>query len=110
MKALGFELSTRGLVQVSMNLVNYGETGMHQAYDAVRREADKLGVEIVSTEIVGLVPENALDKDAEYFQKVGKFHGGQDSGIAHADVRRFVESHLETELPAPLLRPGGRKT
>jgi glutamate formiminotransferase len=73
LKALGFELSTRGLVQVSMNLVNYGETGMQQAYDAVRREADKLQVEIVSTEIVGLVPENALDKDAEYFQKLENF-------------------------------------
>ena len=73
LKALGFELSTRGLVQVSMNLVNYGETGMHQAYDAVRLEADKLGVEIASTEIVGLVPENALDKDAEYFQKLENF-------------------------------------
>ncbi|MDQ3665772.1 MAG: glutamate formimidoyltransferase [Acidobacteriota bacterium] len=73
LKALGFELSTRGLVQVSMNLVNYGETGMHQAYDAVRREAGKLGVEIVSTEIVGLVPENALDRDAEYYQKLENF-------------------------------------
>ncbi len=73
LKALGFELSTRGLVQVSMNLVNYGVTGMHQAYDAVRREAGKLGVEIVSTEIVGLVPENALDKGAEYFQKLENF-------------------------------------
>ncbi len=73
LKALGFDLSTRGLVQVSMNLVNYGETGMHQAYDAVRREADKLGVEISSTEIVGLVPENALDKYAEYFQKLENF-------------------------------------
>jgi len=73
LKALGFELRTRGLVQVSMNLVNYGETGMHQAYDAVRREADKLGVEIVSTEIVGLVPENALDTTAEYFQKLENF-------------------------------------
>jgi glutamate formiminotransferase len=73
LKALGLELSTRGLVQVSMNLVNYGETGMHQAYDAVRREAERLGVDIASTEIVGLVPENALDKDAEYFQKLENF-------------------------------------
>jgi glutamate formiminotransferase len=73
LKALGFELSTRGLVQVSMNLVNYGETGMHQAYDVVRREAEKLGVEIVNTEIVGLVPEDALDKDAEYFRKLENF-------------------------------------
>jgi glutamate formiminotransferase len=73
LKALGFELGTRGLVQVSMNLVNYGETGMRQAYDAVRSEADKLGVEIASTEIVGLVPENALDKSAEYFERLENF-------------------------------------
>jgi glutamate formiminotransferase len=46
---------------------------MHQAYEAVRREADKLAVEIVSTEIVGLVPENALDTKAEYFQKLENF-------------------------------------
>lgn len=72
-KALGFELSTRGLVQVSMNLVNYETTGMAQAYNAVRDEAGRLGVEIVSTEIVGLVPESALDQDAEYFEKLENF-------------------------------------
>jgi glutamate formiminotransferase len=72
-KALGFELSTRGLVQVSMNLVNYEATGMTQTYNAVRDEARRVGVEIVSTEIVGLVPEKALDRDAEYFQKLENF-------------------------------------
>jgi glutamate formiminotransferase len=72
-KALGFELSTRGLVQVSMNIVNYEVTGLTQAYDAVSREAERAGVEIVSTEIVGLVPERALDKSAEYFQKLENF-------------------------------------
>lgn len=72
-KALGFRLSTRGLVQVSMNLVNYETTGMALAYNAVRHEADRLGVEISSTEIVGLVPEKALDREAEYFQKLENF-------------------------------------
>ncbi len=70
-KALGFELPTRGLVQVSMNLVNYEATGMFQAYDAVKDEAARMGVEVFSTEIVGLVPEKALDRDAEYFKKLG---------------------------------------
>ena len=69
-KALGFELSSRGLVQVSMNLVNYETTGMTQAYEAVRDEAKRLGVEVAGTEIVGLVPEKALDREAEYFQKL----------------------------------------
>jgi glutamate formiminotransferase len=69
-KALGFELSTRGMVQVSMNLVNYEATGMAQAYQAVRDEAARIGVEVFSTEIVGLVPKKALDRSAEYFKKL----------------------------------------
>ncbi|HEX3186001.1 MAG TPA: glutamate formimidoyltransferase, partial [Pyrinomonadaceae bacterium] len=59
LKALGFRLETRNLVQVSMNLVNYEVTGMGDAYAAIRRQADALGVEIESAEIVGLVPRNA---------------------------------------------------
>lgn len=66
-KALGFHLHTRGLVQVSMNLVNYEVTGMTAVYDAVRREAARSGIEIESTEIVGLVPRDALDPDAPFF-------------------------------------------
>ena len=73
LKALGFQLETRNLVQVSMNLVNYEVTGMGAAYEAIRREADALGVEIESTEIVGLVPGNALDREAEYFRKLQNF-------------------------------------
>ena len=72
-KALGFRLSTRNCVQVSMNLVNYEVTGMDAAYDAVAREAQLLGVEIDSAEIVGLVPRAALDQTAAYFNKLGDF-------------------------------------
>ena len=72
-KALGFRLHTRGLVQVSMNLVNYEVTGMTVAYEAVHREADALGVEIQGAEIVGLVPRDALDRDAAYFSKLEEF-------------------------------------
>jgi glutamate formiminotransferase len=72
-KALGFELRTRGLVQVSMNLVNYEVTGLHQAYEAVRAQAESFGVGVAGTEIVGLVPANALDKSAEYFRKLENF-------------------------------------
>jgi len=80
-KALGFELSTRGLVQVSMNIVNYEVTGVAQAYEAVRRETELAGVEIVSTELVGLIPEKALDRDAEYFQKLENF--SEDKILEH---------------------------
>ena len=73
LKALGFQLQTRSRAQVSMNLVNYKVTGMGDAYAAIRREAAALGVEIESTEIVGLVPRDALDRDAEYFSKLESF-------------------------------------
>ncbi len=60
-KALGFRLHTRGLVQVSMNLVNYEVTGMTAVYNAIQHESHVLGIEIDSTEIVGLVPQAAVD-------------------------------------------------
>ncbi len=75
-KALGFELLTRSLVQVSMNLVNYGVTGLTHTYSAVQREAEKFGVDIAATEIVGLVPQDALDRHAEYFAKLENFNEG----------------------------------
>ncbi|HEY6802203.1 MAG TPA: glutamate formimidoyltransferase [Pyrinomonadaceae bacterium] len=73
LKALGFQLHTRSLVQVSMNLVNYEVTGMTEAYMAVKSEAAKLGVGIHSVELVGLAPRNALDREAEYFAKLENF-------------------------------------
>jgi glutamate formiminotransferase/glutamate formiminotransferase/formiminotetrahydrofolate cyclodeaminase len=63
-KALGFRLHTRGLVQVSMNLVNYEVTGMTAVYNAIQRESALLGIEIESTEIVGLVPQAAVDQNS----------------------------------------------
>ena len=85
-KALGFRLQTRGLVQVSMNLINYEVTGMTAAYDAVQREADQLGVEIESAEIVGLIPQNALDRNAAYFTKLENF---SDSKILEHQIRKI---------------------
>lgn len=64
-KALGFRLHTRGLVQVSMNLINYEVTGMTTVYAAIQHEAARLGVEIEDTEIVGLVPQNAVDPTSD---------------------------------------------
>ena len=73
LKALGFQLHSRSLVQVSMNLVNYHVTGMAEAYNAVKVEAEKLDLEINSAEIVGLVPRDALNRDAAYFPKLENF-------------------------------------
>jgi glutamate formiminotransferase len=76
LKALGFRLESRGIVQVSMNLVDYEKTQLHQAFEAVRREAERFGVSIVGSEIVGLVPQAALDASAEYFLQIENFAPG----------------------------------
>jgi glutamate formiminotransferase len=72
-KALGFELQTRGLVQVSMNLVDYEQTTIARAFAAVHREAGRLGVTISGAEIVGLLPRAALDRSAAYFPLLENF-------------------------------------
>ena len=59
-KAIGIELSSRRLVQVSMNLTNYHETSIQNAFDAVQQAAEKFQVGIKESEIVGLVPQDAL--------------------------------------------------
>jgi len=59
-KALGLRLPDLGIVQVSMNLTNYEETPIDRAFEAVRREADRHGVTVLESEIVGLAPLAAL--------------------------------------------------
>ena len=61
-KALGMQLDN-GIVQVSMNLTNYKETSMATVFDAVAREAAVDGVRVLESEIVGLVPADALPSD-----------------------------------------------
>jgi glutamate formiminotransferase len=73
LKALGFELRERNLTQVSMNLVRFERTQLHHAFEAVRREAERFGVRVVGSEIVGLIPQAALDRSAEYFLQIENF-------------------------------------
>ena len=72
-KALGFEIRSRGRVQVSMNLVNYLQTPLHVAFEAVRREADARGVRILSTELIGLIPEDAMLSAATHYLQMEQF-------------------------------------
>jgi glutamate formiminotransferase len=59
-KAMGVTLADRNIVQVSMNLTNYEKTPILRVFDAVRREAERYGVSVLESEIVGLVPSAAL--------------------------------------------------
>jgi glutamate formiminotransferase len=57
---MGVTLGDRGIVQVSMNLTNYEKTPILRVFEAVRREAERYGVTVLESEIVGLVPSGAL--------------------------------------------------
>jgi glutamate formiminotransferase len=61
-KALGLELRSRGIVQVSMNLTDFERSPIPVVYDAIRRHADELQVPIVEAELIGFLPQAAYDQ------------------------------------------------
>jgi len=76
-RAKGFELADRGLVQVSMNMTDYRKTSLVQAFEAIRELATKEQVEIVESEIIGLVPLDAILVGATQYFKLARFHREQ---------------------------------
>ena len=72
-KALGFELKERGQVQVSMNLVNYEATPIFRVFEMVKREAERYGVAIAGSEIIGLVPQAALNACSDFYLQIENF-------------------------------------
>ena len=76
-RAKGFELADRGLVQVSMNMTDYRKTSLVQAFEAIRELATKEHVEIVESEIIGLVPLDAVLLGATQYFKLARFHREQ---------------------------------
>jgi glutamate formiminotransferase / 5-formyltetrahydrofolate cyclo-ligase len=76
-KAMGIPLEDRGIVQVSMNLTNYEKTPIFRVFEMVKREAARYGVNVLESEIVGLVPATALLQTAEYFLQIEGFNAGQ---------------------------------
>lgn len=72
-KALAMQMAHRHQVQVSMNLVNYEATPMFRAFDLVKREAERYGVMIAGTEIVGLIPQAALNACGEFYLQLENF-------------------------------------
>ena len=72
-KAAGFMLEDRRIVQVSMNLTNYEKTPMFRVFEIVKREAARYGVSILESEIVGLVPAAALLATAEFHLQLQGF-------------------------------------
>ncbi len=115
-KALGFDIKERGRAQVSMNLTDYRKTPVHRALEAVRREAARYGVGVEESEIVGLIPEDALLDAAEYYLQLHRFDRGQilernvgpgdagssigTAGLSDLSLRTFTD-RLAARTPTP---------
>ncbi len=70
-KASGFLV--RGLAQVSMNLTDFEQTPLHRVFEFVKREAERYAVLPISSEIVGLIPKQAIEQAAQWFLQLGNF-------------------------------------
>ena len=92
-KAIGVEMKTRGLAQVSINLTDFEHTPLHHVFDAVKEEAVRRGCTISGSEIIGLVPRAAL-----------ALSEGHDLQLENFSVDRVLENRLAAVagiLPMP---------
>ena len=113
-KAAGFLV--RGLAQVSMNLTDFQQTPLHRVFELVKREAARYGAMPISSEIVGLIPKQAIELAGEWFLQLENFDsslilenrlaaivGGK---VAAGGLRSGIEPFIE-QLAAPTAVPGG---
>lgn len=94
-KGMGVALEKYGITQVSMNLTNYEITGIHTVFEEVKKEAERLGAEIDGSEIVGLVPLNAL-------LNVGKFYNpnfSDEKSLLNAAIKKLGLNSLNPFNP-----------
>ena len=77
LKALGFNLHDKGMVQVSMNLTNYTVTPISRVFDEVKKEAEERGIEVAEGEIIGLIPLDAVCDITARFLRLEQFSSNQ---------------------------------
>jgi glutamate formiminotransferase len=70
---MGFEIKERNIVQVSMNLVNYQKTPIFRVFETIRNEATRYGVPVIGSEIIGLVPMEALTEVIDHYLRLEDF-------------------------------------
>jgi glutamate formiminotransferase len=72
-KGIGIELKERGIVQVSMNMTDFTKTALYRAFELIKIEARRYGVNVVGSEVIGLVPMEALVDAAVYYMGIENF-------------------------------------
>jgi len=108
-KSMGVMLGTRNLAQVSINLTDFEQTPMHLVFETVRREAERWGVPVVGSEIVGLIPKKSIEMSAEYFLRFENFRPELvlENRVAEAIGARSGLPEFLDALAAPTATPGG---
>ncbi len=97
----GWYIDEYGRAQISFNLMNYKVTSLHQVFDACVEEAEKLGGRITGSELVGLVPLDALLAAGDhYLAKQGLTTGVPESERIHAAVLSLGLAELAPFDPA----------
>src|ERR1700732_2430241 len=86
-KAIGVGLRARKLSQVSINMTDFEQTPLHRVFEMVKREAERYGVSIVGSEIVGLIPKRAIELTADFYLQLENFSPAQ-----------VLENRLEASL------------
>ena len=76
-RAMGIMIEERNMAQVTINMINYEGTPLHRVFETVKNEAARYGVNIVGSEIVGLVPMQALIDTADYYLRLENFNRRQ---------------------------------
>ena len=113
-KASGFLV--RGLAQVSMNLTDFQQTPLHRVFEFVKREAARFGAVPISSEVVGLIPKQAIEQAAEWFLQLENFDSSLilenrlaaivSGKVAVGGLRSGIEPFID-QLAAPTAAPGG---
>jgi len=111
-KALGFELKERGIVQISMNMTDYHKSQLFKAEELVKLFAERYGVPVVGSEIVGLVPMDALVDSAEFYLKLENFSREQILekrlfALAPTSLTDLSLSRFSEEVASKKATPGG---
>ena len=76
-KGIGLALEERGITQVSMNLVDYEKNSLYRVLEMIRMEARRWGVQVVETEVYGMIPVNAILESAAYYLQIADFDPAQ---------------------------------
>ena len=75
-KAIGWYVEEYGMAQVSMNLTNIEETPLHAAFDACHESANKRGLRVTGSEVVGMLPKKCLVDAGKYFLRKQQWSEG----------------------------------